>query len=94
MRLDLEHCTIDLIEFDQLVKKVQKSQGQARIQTMDELCTHFSQPLLDTIHSEWGTSQRHAIEILLENYRFELARWYENSDPSKSAYFFAQISAD
>ena len=94
MRLDLEHCTIDLIEFDQLVKKVQKSQGQARIQTMDELCTRFSQPLLDTIHSEWGTSQRHATEILLENYRLELARWYVNIDPSKSAFFNAQIEIE
>ena len=94
MRLDLEHCTIDLIEFDQLVKKVQKSQGQARIQTMDELCTRFSQPLLDTIHSEWGTSQRHATEILLENYRLELARWYVNTDPSKSAFFNAQIEIE
>jgi len=94
MRIDLEHCTIDLIEFERLVNKVQQSQGQAKIQAMDELCTRFGQPLLDTLSSEWITSLRYSTEILLENYRFELARWYENSDPSKSAYFIAQINAE
>ncbi len=91
MRIDLGHCAIDLIEFEQQVNNVQKNQGQAKIQIMDELCTRFNQPLLDTMSSEWITPLRYSTEILLENYRLELARWYKISDPSKSAYFFAQI---
>lgn len=94
MRLDLEHCAIDLVEFEQLVNTIQKSQGQGKYQAMDELCSRFNQPLLDTIASEWSVSLRHSAEILLDNYRYELARWYKISDPSKAAYYRAQIEPE